>query len=156
PGTCSWRPGRRAGLEGVAVESGVVRGGDRGRAEAMVLEERGDALAPEAKGVLGGQGLGIGHAADSIGAEEAGHQRSRARPIRTMSGLTRSTVTPAGTTICSGPSRSIISPGRAPARLTRTRIESGETRARVVRRPWICTSTVSGASPVTTRPAGSE
>src|SRR5262249_33492961 len=48
----------------------------------------------------------------------------------------------------------MTSPGREPARLTRTRIASGETRRRAERSPWSWTSTVSGRSLVTMSPAG--
>src|SRR5262249_41383020 len=48
----------------------------------------------------------------------------------------------------------MTSPGREPARLTRTRIASGETRSRAERSPWSWTSTVSGRSLVTTSPEG--
>src|SRR5215467_14282837 len=48
----------------------------------------------------------------------------------------------------------MTSPGREPARLTRTRIASGDTRSRAERSPWSWTSTVSGRSLVTTSPEG--
>src|SRR4029453_11115762 len=127
---------------------------------AVVLDQGRGELAAEAKGQLGRERLGVGEAAYSVGAEEAAHGRTSARRVssitRTREGLTRSTVTPVGAEIWSGTRRTTTSPGRAPARLTCARTCSGPTRARTARRPWSCTSTLSGRAPTTSRACGVE
>ena len=96
-----------------------------------MLEQRGHELAPESLREFRRQRRLVGHAANAVGAEEPAHERGSpatgsapddriaSSTTRIREGLTRMTVMPDGTATCSGRRRSVISPGIAPARLTR-------------------------------------
>ena len=131
--------GEGAGHEGAfdhgAGQARIAPDDEAHLGEAVVLEEGGHELAPEAKGQLRGERHLVGQAADAVRAEQAPHQRSLVRPTRTTAGVMRSTLTPGGTRIWSGPRPTTSSPGLAPARFTLTRRASGDTRDKANRSP---------------------
>src|SRR4030095_10299015 len=135
-------------------EPGVASDHQPGLGGPVVLEQGGHELAAEPEGQLGGERRLVGETANPVGAEEAAHERADPRTRRTRDGLIRKTVTPGGTLICSGSTRTVTSPGLAPVRLTRALTRSGPRRRSVPRSPWSWTSTLSGRSPITSRPSG--
>ena len=108
------RAGHERALEHGARTAACPARRPAGLLDAVVLEQRGHELPPEAEGQLGGQGRLVGDAADAVGAEQPAHRAgpSEARGGRGEGFDPQPRVTPGGTVICSGSTRIVTSPAR--------------------------------------------